>query len=82
MFHVRDNGTEHFDDIFKISKRTHGREEYDGATDESSGCLCGQRYLPHDRDTKFCPAFLDVLRSERLCRALGQFRVAPRYAVH
>jgi transposase InsO family protein len=33
------------------------------ATDESSGFLRGQRYLLHDRDTKFCPAFLDVLRS-------------------
>ena len=33
------------------------------ATDESSGFLRGQRYLLHDRDTKFCAAFLDVLRS-------------------
>jgi putative transposase len=33
------------------------------ATDESSGGLRGLRYLLHDRDTKFCPAFLDVLRS-------------------
>ena len=33
------------------------------ATDESSGFLCGQRYVLHDRDTKFCAAFLDVLRS-------------------
>ncbi len=33
------------------------------ATDESSGFLRGQRYLLHDRDTKFCPAFLDALRS-------------------
>ena len=33
------------------------------ATDESSGFLRGQRYLLHDRDTKFCPAFLDILRS-------------------
>jgi putative transposase len=33
------------------------------ATDESSGLLRGQRYLLHDRDTKFCAAFLDVLRS-------------------
>jgi putative transposase len=33
------------------------------ATDESSGFLRGQRYLLHDRDTKFCVAFLDVLRS-------------------
>src|ERR1035441_6148517 len=32
-------------------------------TDESSGGLHGQRYLLHDRDTKFCAAFLDVLRS-------------------
>jgi hypothetical protein len=30
------------------------------ATNESSGLLRGQQYL-HDRDTKFCPAFLDVL---------------------
>src|SRR4029079_1133320 len=33
------------------------------ATDESSGFLRGQRYLLHDRDTKFCAAFLDVLGS-------------------
>jgi putative transposase len=33
------------------------------ATDESAGALRGLRYLLHDRDTKFCPAFLDVLRS-------------------
>ena len=33
------------------------------ATDESSGFLRGQRYVLHDRDTKFCAAFLDVLRS-------------------
>jgi hypothetical protein len=33
------------------------------ATDEGSGFLHGQRYLLHDRDTKFCAAFLDVLLS-------------------
>ena len=33
------------------------------ATDEGSGFLRGMRYLLHDRDTKFCAAFLDVLRS-------------------
>jgi putative transposase len=33
------------------------------ATDESSGFLRGQRYLLHDRNTKFSSAFLDVLRS-------------------
>jgi transposase InsO family protein len=33
------------------------------ATDESSGFLRGHRYLLHDRDTKFCAAFLNVLRS-------------------
>src|SRR6266550_2704731 len=33
------------------------------ATDESSGFLRGHRYLLHDRDTKFCAAFLDILRS-------------------
>src|SRR6266851_1706882 len=33
------------------------------ATDGSSGFLRGMRYLLHDRDTKFCAAFLDVLRS-------------------
>jgi hypothetical protein len=33
------------------------------ATGESSGFLRGQQYLLHDRDTKFCAAFLDVLRS-------------------
>src|SRR6266849_1298438 len=36
------------------------------ATDESSGCLPGLRYLLHDRDTKFCAAFLDVLRSSSI----------------
>jgi putative transposase len=33
------------------------------ATDESAGCLIGQRYLLHDRDVKFCAEFRDVLRS-------------------
>ena len=33
------------------------------ATDEGCGFLRGMRYLLHDRDTKFCAAFLDVLRS-------------------
>ena len=33
------------------------------ATDDGSGALLGTRYLLHDRDTKFCPAFLDVVRS-------------------
>ena len=33
------------------------------ATDESSGFLRGQRYVLHDRDTKFCAAFQEVLRS-------------------
>src|SRR6202171_1892680 len=33
------------------------------ATDGSSGVLRGLRYLLHDRDTKFCAAFLNVLRS-------------------
>src|SRR5450432_2348157 len=33
------------------------------ATDEGSGFLRGMRYLLHDRDTKFCAVFLDVLRS-------------------
>ena len=33
------------------------------ATDEESGHLHGQRYLLHDRDTKFCYAFRNVLRS-------------------
>ena len=56
------------------------------ATDEHSGFLHGQRHLLHDRDAKFCAAFLDVLRSsgntavghstqesesERFRRALG-----------
>jgi putative transposase len=36
------------------------------ATDESSGVLRGLRYLLHDRDTKFCTAFLDVLRSSAI----------------
>src|SRR5664279_131435 len=33
------------------------------ATDESVGFLRGLRYLLHDRDTKFCAAFVDVLRA-------------------
>src|SRR5436190_1584685 len=33
------------------------------ATDEGSGFLRGMRYLLHDRDTKSCAAFPDVLRS-------------------
>ena len=33
------------------------------AGDETSGCLCNQRYLLHDRDAKFCAEFDDVLRS-------------------
>ncbi len=33
------------------------------ATDEEFGHLRGQRYLLHDRDTKFCTAFRCVLRS-------------------
>ena len=33
------------------------------AIDESSGFLCGMRYLLHDRDSKFCTVFLDMLRS-------------------
>jgi len=33
------------------------------AGDETSGCLCNQRYLLHDRDAKFCTEFDDVLRS-------------------
>jgi hypothetical protein len=34
------------------------------AVDERSGCLRACRYVLHDRDTKFCAAFDDVLRSE------------------
>lgn len=33
------------------------------AVDEETGHLRGQRYLLHDRDTKFCPAFRNVLKS-------------------
>jgi transposase InsO family protein len=33
------------------------------ATDEHSGFLLGQRYVLHDRDTKFCASFQEVLRS-------------------
>jgi hypothetical protein len=33
------------------------------AVDEETGHLPSQRYLLHDRDTKFCPAFRNVLRS-------------------
>ena len=32
-------------------------------TDEGGGCLLGQRYLLHDRDSKFCIPFREVLRS-------------------
>jgi transposase InsO family protein len=31
------------------------------ATDEVSGCLKQRRYVLHDRDTKFCKEFRDVL---------------------
>jgi len=56
------------------------------AVDETSGCLRQQRWVLHDRDTKFCKAFDEVLRSggtqclntaspqpesERVCRTLG-----------
>jgi hypothetical protein len=37
------------------------------ATDGHSGHLEGHRYLLHDRDTKFCSAFRDVLRVRREC---------------
>jgi transposase InsO family protein len=41
------------------------------AVDERSGCLCACRYLLHDRDSKFCASFKDVLRSEGVsCLAL------------
>jgi len=33
------------------------------AVDEETGHLRSQRYLLHDRDTKFCPAFQHVLKS-------------------
>jgi putative transposase len=33
------------------------------AVDETSGCLRQQRWVLHDRDTKFCKAFDEVLRS-------------------
>ena len=33
------------------------------ATDGETGHLQGQRYLLHDRDTKFCPTFRNILRS-------------------
>ena len=31
-------------------------------TDAECGALLGQRYLLHDRDTKFCAAFRSILR--------------------
>ena len=31
------------------------------ATDETSGCLRQQRYVLHDRDTKFCASFRSIL---------------------
>ena len=34
------------------------------AVDEMPGCLRACRYLLHDRDSKFCASFRDVLRSE------------------
>jgi putative transposase len=33
------------------------------AVDETSGCLQQHRYVLHDRDTKFCAAFDDLLQS-------------------
>ena len=33
------------------------------AVDEPSGCLQNCRYVLHDRDTKFCAAFDEILRS-------------------
>ncbi|MBM3747952.1 MAG: transposase family protein [Acidobacteria bacterium] len=33
------------------------------AVDEETGHLGGQRHLLHDRETKFCPAYRNVLRS-------------------
>jgi putative transposase len=46
------------------------------ATDQSSGGLRGLRCLLHDRDTKFCSAFLDVLRSSGI-RSLALPRRSP-----
>lgn len=46
------------------------------ATDESTGFLRGQRDFLHDRDTKFCAAFLDVLRSSGI-RPLALPRKSP-----
>jgi putative transposase len=41
------------------------------AVDQRSGCLRACRYLLHDRDSKFCASFKDVLRSEGVsCLAL------------
>jgi putative transposase len=41
------------------------------AVEETSGCLRARRYLLHDRDSKFCASFKDVLRSEGVnCLAL------------
>jgi putative transposase len=34
------------------------------AVDQRYGCLHACRYVLHDRDAKFCPAFIEVLRSE------------------
>ena len=31
-------------------------------TDAEGGALLGQRYLLHDRDTKFCPPFRSIVR--------------------
>src|SRR5260370_5889558 len=44
------------------------------ATDESSGVLRGQRYLLHDRDTKFCAAFL----AERRSNGIQPLALPPR----
>jgi len=42
------------------------------ATDEGSGFLRGLRYLLHDREVKFCTAFLDVLASRRRVKTRGR----------
>ena len=36
------------------------------ATDETSGCLRQQRYVLHDRDTKFCASFRSILTAGRV----------------
>ena len=43
-------------------------------TDAEAGALLGQRYLPHDRDTKFCFGVRSLMRD----RGVDPLRLPPR----